>query len=250
MDRRSALWIGLGALLGACGGGGGAVSDASGGAAPAPAVATPPPPPPAPASAPSPTPSPTPSVALSPNVAFWGDSLTVFVALNLQVLVTGRTVYDGGFPGQTSTYIADQQAADTSMTSWISVFWYGHNNDQDSVTIKADIARSIAHLTGGNNRFVVLSMLNQAKDGELKGQPGYNSIIQLDADLAALYPGNYLDVRSILISHYDPNNPQDLIDVQNDVVPSSLRYDEIHLRNEGSVIVAQSVNDFINAKGW
>jgi hypothetical protein len=38
--------------------------------------------------------------------------------------------------------------------------------------------------------------------------------------------------------------------VQNDVLPSSLRYDEIHMRNEGSIIVAQRVSDVINAKGW
>jgi hypothetical protein len=41
-----------------------------------------------------------------------------------------------------------------------------------------------------------------------------------------------------------------VIDHQNDVLPTSLRYDEIHLRNEGSIIVAQSVKQFIEAKGW
>jgi lysophospholipase L1-like esterase len=240
MDRRSALWIGLGALLDACGGGGGgSIADVSGTASPAPSPAAAPPPP-----------APAPIAALSPNIACWGDSLTVFVAANLQVLVTGRTVYNGGFVGQTSTFIADQQTADNTMTSWISVFWYGHNNDKDPVTIKADIARSIAHLAPGNRAFLVLSLLNQDKDGELKGQAGYDTIIQLNADLAALYPDHYVDVRSLLIASFDPNNPQDLVDVQNDVLPSSLRYDEIHLRNEGSVIVAQRVKDVIAAKGW
>ena len=36
----------------------------------------------------------------------------------------------------------------------------------------------------------------------------------------------------------------------NDAVPSSLRYDVIHLRNEGSVLVAERVKAFIDAKGW
>jgi hypothetical protein len=237
MDRRSALLAGVTALLGACGGGGGG-STVSGSA------------PIANAPAPSPAPAPAPSAAVSPNIAFWGDSLTTFVALNLQVLVTGRTVFDGGFPGQTSTFIANQQTADNTMTDWISVFWYGHNNDTDPVTIKADIARSIAHLAPGNTHFIVVSVLNQGKDGELKGQPGYFTILQLDADLQALYPNNYLDVRSVLVASYDPNSPQDVIDHQNDVLPTSLRYDEIHLRNEGSIIVAQSVKQFIEAKGW
>lgn len=247
MDRRTAIWVGMAALLNACGGGGagGATSTA---APPAP----PPPAPPAPAPAPAAMapPPPAPAAVLSSNIAFWGDSLTPPVALNLQVLVPGRTVFDGGFPGQTSTFISTQQLADTTMTSWISVFWWGHNNDTEPATIKADTAASIAHLAPGNHRFIVLSVLNQGKDGELKGQPGYATIVQLNADLAALYPDNYLDVRSLLVASYDPNNPQDVIDHQNDVLPSSLRYDEIHMRNEGSVIVAKAVKQFIDAKGW
>lgn len=235
MDRRTAIWAGVAALLNACGGGGGAADGGTPGIASGPA--------PAPAPAPA-------SVSLSPNIAFWGDSLTPPVALNLQVLVTGRTVFDGGFLGQTSTFISAQQLADTTMTTWINVFWWGHNNDTQPDTIKADTAASIAHLAPGNRAFVVLSVLNQAKDGELKGQPGYFTILQLNADLAALYPANYLDVRSLLVASYDPNNPQDVMDHQNDVLPSSLRYDEIHMRNEGSVIVAQAVKQFIDAKGW
>lgn len=245
MDRRTAIWIGVAALLNACGGGGG------GDGAVAVTAPSPAPPPPSPAPPPPPPPAPPPSsVSLSSNVAFWGDSLTPAVALNLQVLAPNRTVFDGGFLGQTSTFISAQQLADTTMTAWINVFWWGHNNDTDPATIKADTAASIAHLAAGNNRFIVLSVLNQAKDGELKGQPGYLTILQLDADLAALYPNNYLDVRALLVASYDPNNPQDVIDHQNDVLPSSLRYDQIHMRNEGSVIVAQAVKQFIDAKGW
>lgn len=161
-----------------------------------------------------------------------------------------RTVFNGGFLGQTSTVIAQQQLADSSMTNWINVFWYGHNNDQDAATIQADLAASIAHLAAGNKRFVVLAMLNKARDDEIKGTDKYWNIVRLDADLAAAYPDNFVDVRSWLVSHYDPNNPQDVADYANDVIPSSLRYDEIHLRNEGSVLVAQRVKQFIDAKGW
>lgn len=262
MDRRTVIGAGLAALfLDACGGGGGggtptgvptALSPAPGpGASPSPA--------PAPAHGPAPAPAPSGSVTtppaasgseVSPNIACWGDSLTEFFALNLQQLVPNRTVFDGSYSGQTSTYIADQQNADTTMTNWISVFWYGQNNDHDPATIKADIARSVAHLAPGNNHFIVLSVVNQAVPDEYKGTPEYATIMQLNADLAALYPYNYLDVRSWLIAHYDPNNPQDVIDVSHDVVPSSLRYDEIHLRNPGSVLVAQRVLQFIESNGW
>lgn len=136
------------------------------------------------------------------------------------------------------------------MTNWINVFWYGHNNDRDPTTIKADIAASIAHLAPGNTRFLVLSILNQAKPDEVKGTDGYATILQLNADLAALYPGNYVDVRAWLIAHYDTNNAQDVADFQSDVLPSSFRYDEIHMRNEGSVLVAQRVKQALDDKGW
>jgi hypothetical protein len=237
MDRRSAICAGLAALVAACGGGGG-------GGAPAPTASSDPG-----APAPAPAPSPSSAAALSPNIACWGDSLTPAFALNLQVLTPGRTVFDGGFLGQTSTFISAQQLADASMTSWINVFWEGHNNITDPATIKSDIAQSIAHLAPGNRRFIVLSLINNAWTAP-KGTDNYWRDMKLNADLAALYPDNYLDVRSMLVAHFDPNNPQDVADNANDVVPSSLRYDDIHMRNDGSVLVAQAVKQFVDAKGW
>ena len=145
MDRRSAICISVAALLGACGGGGGGSTAPTASASPAPSPA------------PSPSPSPSSAASLSPNVACWGDSLTPAFALNLQVLVPNRTVFDGGYLGMTSTYISGMQLADGTMTSWINVFWEGHNNITDPATIKSDIAQSIAHLAPGNRRFIVLS---------------------------------------------------------------------------------------------
>jgi hypothetical protein len=89
------------------------------------------------------------------------------------------------------------------------------------------------------------------KASEPKGTPAYALIMQLNAELAARYPNNYIDIRSLLVSRYDPNQPQDVIDSGNDVPPSSLRFDaEGHLRNEASLIVATQVKQFILAHGW
>jgi hypothetical protein len=228
VDRRSAIVFGMAALLGACGGGGGT-------AGPGTTAITP-----------GDTPS---SAPQSSNIAMWGDSLTPSVALNLQLLVPGRTVFDGGFLGQTSTFIAAQQAADMSMTTWINVFWEGHNNITAPETIKADIAASVAHLAAGNRRFMVVSLLNNAWTA-MKGTEAYARVLKLNADLQAQYPDNYLEVRNWLVAHYDPNQPQDVADFANDVPPSSLRYDDIHLRNEGSVLVAQRIKQFLDARGW
>ena len=57
-------------------------------------------------------------------------------------------------------------------------------------------------------------------------------------------------MRDFLVNQYDRSNAQDVQDFQNDVVPSSLRFDEIHLNNQGSVLVATRIRDFIDAKGW
>jgi lysophospholipase L1-like esterase len=244
MERRTVVIYAGSMLASACGGGGGySASDGSAaGQAPAPAPAATP--------APAPAPAPGPQPVLSSNIACWGDSLTVFSAVNLQVLYPARTVFNGGVVDQTSTQIAARQLADNTMTQWVNVLWYGNKNETDSAAIKADLAASIAHLVPGNTHFIVLSVINKATPAETRGGPGHDIIIQLNNDLAQLYPNNYIDMRAWLVSHYNPNNPQDVIDFQNDVVPSSLRSDEIHLRNEGSVLVAERVKQFIDTKGW
>ncbi|GAB2581488.1 hypothetical protein GCM10027034_11020 [Ramlibacter solisilvae] len=187
---------------------------------------------------------------LSSNIACWGDSLTPFFALNLQTMVSNRTVFNGGVTGETSTQIAARQLTDNSMTNWITVLWYGANNPDQPATIKADLAASIAHLVPGNNRFLVLGVVNAATPEEIRGGAVYNTIVALNNELAQLYPDNYFDMRAWLVSRYNPNSAQDVADFQNDVVPSSLRFDHIHLRNEGSIVVAERVKQLLDAKGW
>lgn len=242
MDRRTALLFTIASLAAGCGGGGGAGTAAAPPAAQAgnPALASVGPP--------------ATSADLSPNVIAWGDSLTPAFALNLQVLAPKRTVADEGLLGQTSTAIETAQLADLDHRDWINVFWYGHNDFQLAPagapgTIKSKLAASIAHLAPGNTHFIVVSVVNDAAFAP-KGTATYDALVKLNAQLEALYPDNYIDVRSLLVAHYDPTIPQDVIDFANDVPPTSLRYDSIHLRNEGSVLVAQRVAAFIDAKGW
>jgi hypothetical protein len=188
---------------------------------------------------------------LSNHVAFWGDSMVPPVAANLQVLMPDRVVYDGGGIGDSSPDVVARQRADSSgRGAWVNVFWYGHNNIADPAQIKADIAASASLLVPGNERFIILALINDATVAGGRGGPEYAVITQLNAELAALYPGNFIDVRAGLVQLYDPNITQDVLDFNNDVPPSSVRYDEIHLRNEGSVYVARRVRDFIVARGW
>lgn len=240
MDRRAAAAGVAVIVLGGCGGGGGSGGDPGGGGI----IAVPSP-------TPTPTPTPAPTTPLSAHIAAWGDSLTPPFAANLQLLYPTRTVFNGGVAGQNSTEISRRQRADTSgRDSWINIFWYGQNNPAAPAQVKADIAASVAALAPGNDHFIVLSVVNKARPEEMRGGAVYNLIVQLNNELAAIYPANYIDIRSHLVSRFDPAQAQDVADAANDVVPSSLRFDEIHLNNDGSLIVARRVKEFIDARGW
>jgi len=163
--------------------------------------------------------------------------------------IAGSTT--GGDAGQSSTDIAARQVADAAgHDTWINILWLGQNNPGEPARIKADIGACVAALAPGNSRFIVLSVVNKARPEEIKGGPVYAGIIRLNAELGAAYPQNYLDIRGYLVGQYDQANAQDVADYQNDVVPSSLRFDEIHLNNDGSVLVARKAKEFIDAKGW
>ncbi|WP_259016629.1 hypothetical protein [Emticicia fluvialis] len=117
------------------------------------------------------------------------------------------------------------------------IFWVGRNNFKDTAKVKADLASMVAFL--GHSRYMILSVLNSSS--EVIGSVDYNTIIALNNDLAELYPYNYVDVRSILVASRNMSSLQDNIDYTNDVVPTSLRSDSIHLNDSGYVIVARTI---------
>ena len=123
MDRRLVLgWLGA-TLLTGCGGGGGGGAPGATGVSSAPLAG---------------------NVALSSNIALWGDSLTWGYAPQLQTLWAGRQVFNGGVIGETSMQIADRQVADAGHRDWVTVFWYGHNNLKDPASI--DLQRDPAQV--------------------------------------------------------------------------------------------------------
>ncbi|TFZ00819.1 SGNH/GDSL hydrolase family protein [Ramlibacter henchirensis] len=225
-------------VLGACGGGGGGSAFETAATAPAPQAS---------------------AFAGSSNIAAWGDSHTTglpgradvpgYAAL-LRQIATGRQVFVGGSAGLTSTQIANLQAADNAHDNWVNVFWYGGNNQTQAATIKADLARSIASLAPGNDRYLVLGVTNQATPAERRGGRDYGDIVQLNADLAAQYGDRFFDVRTHLVGLFDPVNPLDVVDHGDDVVPASLRADGVHLNAAGYTAVARRVLEIIVAKGW
>jgi lysophospholipase L1-like esterase len=219
------------------GGGGGSVGDGAGAAVPATA---------GPAAAPAPA-----AFAGPPSIAMWGDSLTPGIASAFGYLWDPpRQIFNGGIAGQTSPEIAARATADADHRDWITIFWMGHNNDNQPEQIKADIAASVAHLAPGNNHFIVLSVLNKADGTEDRGSPRYNTIVQLNKDLAAAYGDNFLDIRSFMVGQSDPNNAEQADELRRDLPSSNLRFDGIHLTGGGDEVVGRRLIDFIRARGW
>jgi lysophospholipase L1-like esterase len=142
-------------------------------------------------------------------VATWGDSLTAGVGSSNSELTSypgklfstgsnvGRVVYNGGIAGQTSSQINTRAVQDNVRNKWTTIYWYGRNDCCTSgfqSTVLSALGTSIAHLT--HTRYLVLSVMNEANEGT--GSGNLTNILAANAALAAAYPNNYLDIRTIL----------------------------------------------------
>src|ERR1035437_2659914 len=190
-------------------------------------------------------------------IAAWGDSLTagaggagVTYPNALQTDLSGRSVYNGGVGGETSTQIETRMVADTTKAGYTVIIWAGRNNYSATTTVEADIATMVASL-GSNRHYLIMSVMNGSYGAnEQIGGTGYNQIQSINTYLAATYPGHYIDIREYIIQYglidagITPTS-QDLTDITNDVPPTSLRYDSVHLNAAGYTIVARQVANFI-----
>jgi lysophospholipase L1-like esterase len=181
------------------------------------------------------------------NIAVWGDSLANGFSYHLQFIYSDRLVFNGGISMDTSSMTAERVGADTDHRNWIVVLWTGNVNRGENEQIKADLARMIQSIAP-NQRYVILSPLNLIN--EIVGTPGHALNVRLNQELAAQYPNNFLDARQLLIDAHDSTLPQDVIDAANGISPSSLRWDYIHLRDEGYVLVGRRLKQLLAEKGW
>jgi lysophospholipase L1-like esterase len=202
------------------------------------------------------------------SIACWGDSLTASAGGGgttypwVLASALGRSVYQGGVGGQTSSQILTRILADTSHRDWTTVFWIGRNNYAAAQTVVNDILDGIDHLTPSTSRFIVLSVPNgdySRSQGdfldEWQGGDEYDEIIALNDELGKTFGPAYVDVRRYLIDYglrdagVTPT-AQDLIDIGHDVVPLSLRSDKIHLNSAGYTVVGNYVARLLRARHW
>lgn len=142
-----------------------------------------------------------------------------------------RWYYNGGVGGDTSSQILTRYLAlDSNYQNGTLLIWSGRNNYNNSAQVQADIAAMVVthNAAGGNNRDVVLSVINGEYATEHSGQAGYNQIAALDAALATTYSARFIDVRGVLVAAYNPANTMDVADHAADVPPYTLRANNLN----------------------
>jgi hypothetical protein len=83
-----------------------------------------------------------------------------------------RPTRNGGVSGESSSEILARILNDTEPHDRVSIFWMGRNNYSAAATVEADIAAAVAHLHG-DQRFLVLSIINGIYENEHAGGTGY-----------------------------------------------------------------------------
>jgi hypothetical protein len=176
-------------------------------------------------------------------IVAWGDSLTAGAGgtpwTTQFTAISGITTINRGVGGNTSSQIADRFFAEPSLHDSFGVIWAGRNNYTDPEIVLADIASMVSEL--GSSGFIILGVIN-GNYGEFEsiGSTRYNIMTGLNSSLSALYGNRFIDIRRILIESHNDSD-LDLSDHNRDIVPSSLRADNIHLNSLGYEIVANSV---------
>jgi len=129
---------------------------------------------------------------------------------------------------------------------WINLLWGGQNNSDEPDRILADLRGCVASLR--TDHYAVLGLLNREDEG--RGTAKHDQIVELNARMRQEFGDHYLDVRQLLIDHYNAQSARDQADVAADVPPSSLRADDLHPNDAGYAVIAAALADFIRARGW
>jgi len=179
------------------------------------------------------------------NIAAWGDSFTdagygQYPRMLSQL--TGLSVFNGGIGGETSVQTKNRMIADTQKRNWPCVIWSGRNDSNNKTQVLSSIASMVASL--GHSNYLIVPIFNG--QGEGIGSYAYSLIAPLDSALAKSYGSHYLDVRSYIVSKYDPTKSQDVIDHAADTTPASLRSDFLHPNITGSNMIAAYIQANIN----
>ena len=127
-----------------------------------------------------------------------------------------------------------------------SIIWAGRNNTFEPSQVLEDLNSMTNRIVKYNlkARILVLSIINGDTEG--KGTLAYEGIASLNKQLQESFGTKYFDIRSCLINkglEYAglKSTKIDLSDQLNDLVPTSLRSDSIHLNKSGYLAAGKCV---------
>ncbi|MCG5278414.1 SGNH/GDSL hydrolase family protein [Providencia rettgeri] len=151
-----------------------------------------------------------------------------------------------------ATFIGNEGKNEREKTA---IFWIGRNNQfwNNPEPIFRDIAAMINYLNVSLKRSIVISLCNTA--AEPKGSSRYNAMLDINSRLAQVYGDKFIDVRTYLITKGLSDagiapTTQDVTDISNDIIPTSLRSDDTHLNATGYALVGKYIAKQLKNKGW
>lgn len=143
-----------------------------------------------------------------------------------------------------ATFVPDFEFAWNSpdLRQRVSILWLGQNgvSTTSPTDLIAYLMGCVAQLKTVNTRFLIPTIVT-AETGSL--------VADLNAAIRSAYPGNIVEVRSMLMANGN-GGATDNADIASGNVPTSLRLDGIHLNAAGHDLVAQLFFNTLTSKGW
>lgn len=130
----------------------------------------------------------------------------------------------------------------------ILIPWMGANNPSQKDQVMSDLEATIAFLKPYPKRFIVNTVINRPT--ATIGTPEHQQVIDLNNEIMASWPNNYFDVRSYLISQYNPALPDDVTAHDQDIMPPSLSSDGFHPNATGYNMVANQIYPLLVARDY
>lgn len=135
------------------------------------------------------------------------------------------------------------------------IIWAGRNNFGALTTVRDDILAMVKRLTPLNKRVLVLGICNGKYAGEESGGSGYINMMKLNQELARLFGDQFVDIRRYMIDFGLSDagitaTSQDLTDISQDRIPSSLLADNLHWTGPGYTVGGNLIARVVRAKGW
>lgn len=176
-------------------------------------------------------------------IVTWGDSLTEGTNKGSYPLflskLTNIKVLNRGVSRTNSTQIKNRMIDSAHLHKYPTIIWAGRNNYRKVETVVSDIQTMVKALH--HNNYLVLGIINGNYASERKGNIDYNVILNLNEKLSNAFHEHFIDIRPILVNKYKATDENDFNDFKDDIVPSSLRTDDLHLTLDGYRIVADIV---------